>query len=163
FIKETGLHRMENWLAYLKETKHVSKELADCSAIENLSVSLASQTKAREPMVCAAPSFRLDRTAGNGWLAVGDAASAFDPISSQGIYKALWDGLEAAKAIASYLRERRGLEEYESLIASRFDNYLTQRNYFYQMERRWSTSAFWQRRQERTGFKKSDIPVYASI
>ncbi|NEP53206.1 MAG: NAD(P)/FAD-dependent oxidoreductase, partial [Moorea sp. SIO3C2] len=41
-IKETGLHRMENWLAYLKETKHVSKELADCSAIENLSVSLAS-------------------------------------------------------------------------------------------------------------------------
>ena len=162
-IKDTGLHRMENWLAYLTETKHVSKELADCSAIENLSFSLASQTKTRMPMVCAAPSFRLDRPAGNSWLAVGDAASAFDPISSQGIYKALWDGLEAAKAIASYLRERRGLEEYESLIASRFDRYLTQRNYFYQMEQRWSTSAFWQRRQERTSLKKSDIPVHASI
>ncbi len=160
-IKETGLHRMENWLAYLKETKHVSKELADCSAIENLSVSLASQTKARMPMVCAAPSFRLDRTAGNSWLAVGDAASAFDPISSQGIYKALWDGLEAAKAITSYLRERRGLEEYESLIASRFDNYLTQRNYFYQMERRWPVSPFWQQRQERTGLEKGDVPAYA--
>lgn len=160
-LKETGLHRMENWLAYLKETKHVSKELADCSAIENLSVSLASQAKRQEPIVCAAPSFRLDRTTGNGWLAVGDAASAFDPISSQGIYKALWDGLEAAKAIASYLRECRGLEEYESLIVSRFDNYLTQRNYFYQMERRWLASPFWQQRQERTGLEKGDVPAYA--
>ena len=163
-IKETGLHRVENWLAYLKETKHVSKELTDCSAIDNLSVSLASQTKARELMVCAAPSFRLDKTAGKGWLAVGDAASAFDPISSQGIYKALWDGLKAGKAIASYLHgDSRDLDEYESLIASRFDNYLTQRNYFYQMERRWPASPFWQRRQERTGLEKSNLLAYGSI
>ena len=163
-IKETGLHRMENWLGYLKETKHVSRELADCSAINNLSVSSTPQPKVPKIMVCAATSFRLDRTTGNGWLAVGDAASAFDPISSQGIYKALWDALKAGKAIASYLHgDSGGLEEYESLIASRFDNYLNQRNYFYQMERRWPASPFWQRRQERTGLEKGDFVAYASI
>ncbi|MDY7003169.1 MAG: FAD-dependent oxidoreductase [Cyanobacteriota bacterium] len=163
-IRETGLHRIENWLAYLKETKHISKELADCSAIDSLSVSSTPQAKVPKMMVCTAPSFRLDRTTGNGWLAVGDAASAFDPISSQGIYKALWDSLKAGKAIASYLHgDSGGLEEYESLIASRFDNYLTQRNYFYQMEQRWPTSPFWQRRQERTGLEKGDLLAYASI
>ncbi|NET55645.1 MAG: NAD(P)/FAD-dependent oxidoreductase [Symploca sp. SIO2E6] len=159
-IKDTGLHRMENWRAYLKETKHISKELADCGAIDNLSVSLTPQAKAQDPMVCAAPSFQLDQTTGNGWLAVGDAASAFDPISSQGIYKALWDSLKAAQAIASYFQgDSRGLQEYESLIASRFDNYLTQRNYFYKMEQRWPTSPFWQRRQERTGLEKEELLV----
>lgn len=155
-LKETGLQRINNWLTYLKETKYIYQELADCCALDNFSVSSASQVKAGDPMVCAAPSFRLDRASGNGWLAVGDAASAFDPISSQGIYKALWDGLKAAKAIASYLHaDSRSLEEYESLIASRFANYLTQRNYFYQMERRWLTSPFWQRRHERTGWNSS--------
>ncbi|NEP30200.1 MULTISPECIES: FAD-dependent oxidoreductase [Moorena] len=157
-IKEARLHRMENWLTYLKETKHISKELVDCCAIDNLSVSSASQAKAQEPMVCTAPSFRLDQTTGDGWLAVGDAASAFDPISSQGIYKALWDGLKAAKAITSYLHgDSRGLEEYESLITSRFNNYLTQRNYFYKMERRWPASPFWQRRQQRTGLEQGNL------
>jgi len=67
-IKATRLHRMENWLTYLKETKHISKELADCCAINNLSVSSAPQAKAQKLMVCTAPSFRLDRTSGNGWL-----------------------------------------------------------------------------------------------
>ncbi|NEO54432.1 MAG: NAD(P)/FAD-dependent oxidoreductase [Okeania sp. SIO3B5] len=159
-IRETGLHRIENWLAYLKETKHVSKELVDCSAIDSFSVSSTPQAKVPKIMACTAPSFRLDRTTGNGWLAVGDAASAFDPISSQGIYKALWDSLKAGKAIASYLHgDSRGLEEYESLISSRFDNYLTQRNYFYQMEQRWPTSPFWQRRQERTSLTNSELPL----
>jgi len=96
------------------------------------------------PFIPARPNFRK-------WLAVGDAASTYDPISSQGIYKALRNGLEAAKAIASYLHgDSQGLKEYESAITSQFDNYLTYRNYFYQMERRWLASPFWQQRQERT-------------
>src|SRR5262249_26453424 len=37
------------------------------------------------PRVVAAMSSRLDRPSGRGWLAVGDAAMAFDPLSSQGL------------------------------------------------------------------------------
>lgn len=43
-----------------------------------------------------AESSRLDRAAGEDWLAVGDAASAWDPLSSQGVYRALVTGLEAS-------------------------------------------------------------------
>ena len=90
-IKQTRSHELSNWLHHLKVTKYIWPALADCSSME------------KKLLVCSAPSFHLDRTAGHGWLAVGDAASAYDPISSQGIYKALSDGLEAGKAIASSL------------------------------------------------------------
>jgi hypothetical protein len=41
------------------------------------------------PFVVVANNSRLDRLAGEKWLAVGDAAMAFDPLSAQGISKAL--------------------------------------------------------------------------
>lgn len=159
-IAKAGLHKIEKFLASLKETQHISKELADCRAIEHLSLFSPSPVRTQDPLICTASSFRLDRATGNGWLAVGDAASAFDPISSQGIYKALWDGLKAAKAIAADCQgDKRGFQEYEALITSRFDRYLTQRNYFYQMERRWPASSFWQHRQERMALIESKVPV----
>ena len=139
-IKQTTLNRSDNWLAHLKKTNHISRELVGCHLIED------------SLLICAAPSFLLNHTAGNGWLAVGDAASTYDPISSQGIYKALSDSLQAAKVIAAYLSgDTQSLSEYQSSITTRFDNYLQNRNYFYQLEKRWSTSRFWKRRQERVG------------
>ena len=137
-IKRAALHRSNNWLNHLQETTYLSRELATCPLIEN------------SLLVCSAPSFRLNQVAGNGWLAVGDAASAYDPISAQGIYKALSDGLQAAKVITSYFKgNAMGLSDYQSSIEARFDNYLNNRNYFYGLEKRWATSFFWQRRQER--------------
>ncbi len=91
-IKQAALNRKDNWLARLKETNYISSKLAGCPFIED------------SLLVCSAPSFLLDKAAGNGWLAVGDAASTYDPISSQGIYKALSDGLQAANVIAVCLR-----------------------------------------------------------
>jgi flavin-dependent dehydrogenase len=102
-------------------------------------------------MTCAAPSFFLDEVGGQGWLAVGDAASAYDPISSQGIYKALADGARAGEAIAASLGGSNiGLDEYRLSIASRFQQYLANRNFFYGLEQRWPKSDFWTRRQART-------------
>lgn len=43
----------------------------------------------------------LTRAAGNGWIAIGDAAVAFDPIASQGLANALSSALVSAGAIAS--------------------------------------------------------------
>lgn len=138
FIRVTALNKKDNWLARLKETRHLSNELADCPFIED------------SLRVCTAPSFLLDKATGNRWLAVGDAASAYDPISSQGIYKALSDGLQAAKVIASYLQgETEKLRDYEASLISRFNAYLANRNYFYGMERRWPDAFFWSRRVER--------------
>jgi len=43
----------------------------------------------------------LSEMAGDGWIAVGDAASAFDPISSQGLFNALSSALVASGALIS--------------------------------------------------------------
>ena len=137
--KKLTLHKINNWLSHLKATKYLSKLVAECSFIEGSS------------MICTAPSFLLSQAVGNGWLAVGDAASAYDPISSQGIYKALLESLYAAKVIAAYLAGNTGqLNEYQSNLSKRYDEYLENRRYFYGIEKRWSDSSFWKRRQEIT-------------
>ena len=43
----------------------------------------------------------LECSGGTGWLATGDAALSFDPLSSQGICRALQSGLLAARTIAA--------------------------------------------------------------
>lgn len=48
----------------------------------------------------ASPSY-LHPSAGEGWIAIGDAASAFDPINSQGLMNALNSALLAAGAIVA--------------------------------------------------------------
>jgi flavin-dependent dehydrogenase len=137
-IRAMGMARTDTWLEHLKNTRHLSGELAGGDLIDD------------RPRMCAAPSFLLNQSAGNNWLAVGDAASAFDPIASQGIYKALSDGLRAAGIIAdNWAGKSAPAGEYQSAIAADFDDYLANRNFFYQRENRWSGFPFWTRRRER--------------
>jgi flavin-dependent dehydrogenase len=99
------------------------------------------------PLVVAANSSQLDRVAADNWLAVGDAAMAFDPLSGQGISKALDSGMKAADAIHAYFSGRKSsFDDYAGAIKKSFDNYLAMRNKFYQREMRWPESPFWQRR-----------------
>lgn len=96
----------------------------------------------------AAHSYRRDRLAGTQWLAVGDAATVCDPLSSQGISHALESGLQAALAIEHWrLGEHNALAGYARSIQTRFDDYLRLHTMYYSREKRWPSSAFWQRRQ----------------
>ena len=124
--RETAAPRFASLLA---ATKHIAPALAECTPI--------ADTFRAAP----APSFVLDRAAGDDWIAVGDAASAYDPISAQGIYKALLDGILAADAIVA-----GDTSAYEASVRSRFEQYLANRGYFYRMEQRFAASPFWQRR-----------------
>jgi flavin-dependent dehydrogenase len=97
-----------------------------------------------------ADSYRIDRIVGNDWLAVGDAATAFDPLSSRGIYNALESGFQAARAIENFrLGDQTALEEYALWTQRGFDKYLRMRTGYYGREKRWPSSVFWQRRQRR--------------
>jgi flavin-dependent dehydrogenase len=135
-IKQNELRTRDGFLRRLEETSHISTQLNACRLIEGSS------------SICAAPSFFLDKVAVSDWLAVGDAASAYDPISSQGIHKALSDGIQAAEAIVARLggSETR-LGDYQTSVAARFRQYLGQRNFFYDREQRWPESPFWMRRR----------------
>ncbi len=103
----------------------------------------------RGPVVVrATPSRRLDRVTGDGWLAVGDAASSFDPLSSQGILKGLRSGIFASYAIGDLLTkgDERGLTRYERYVREELESYSRVRARYYAEERRWPESPFWQRR-----------------
>ena len=86
----------------------------------------------------------LDRVEGDGWIAVGDAASAYDPIASQGIHKALADAADASRAIAAAAgRAAPPPWRYGERVAARFDDYLANRAHLYALERRWADRPFW--------------------
>jgi flavin-dependent dehydrogenase len=48
----------------------------------------------------------IDPMIGDSWLTIGDAATAFDPLSGQGLNNAMTSGIVAARAIHDYLNGR---------------------------------------------------------
>lgn len=95
-----------------------------------------------------ASSIELDRAAGERWLAVGDAALAFDPLSSKGLSSALYTGLRAADAILACDRgDAAALDGYAQHLRDIHRVYREQLRAFHAMEMRWPDAAFWRRRQ----------------
>jgi flavin-dependent dehydrogenase len=85
--------------------------------------------------------------AGEAWLAVGDSASSYDPLSGMGILKALRQATNAAIAVGGFLRGETGLlAEYAALIRREFDAYVIERRAHYAAERRWTGREFWDKR-----------------
>jgi flavin-dependent dehydrogenase len=81
---------------------------------------------------------------GDRWLAVGDSASSFDPISGRGIFKALHYATSAAAAIAARLNGSTDPTlSYASQVRKEFDEYVRQRKLYYSSERRWLEHHFW--------------------
>ncbi|QGZ37781.1 flavin-dependent dehydrogenase [Pseudoduganella flava] len=97
---------------------------------------------------CAAHGAALEQPAGDGWLAVGDAALAFDPLSSQGLFNALYTGLAGAEALHRHLQgDLAALPQYADELARVQRTYAARLDACYAHERRWPDSAFWRRRQ----------------
>lgn len=90
----------------------------------------------------------LSDVSGEQWVAIGDAASIFDPIASAGVVKALHMGRVAAEAIGGWLRSgtTAGLSAYRQAVAAELRSYLAVRSAQYRLEKRWSSEPFWQRR-----------------
>jgi flavin-dependent dehydrogenase len=92
------------------------------------------------PLVVAADTAHLDPLCGDGWLAAGDAAASFDPLSSQGILTAVLMGAEAARCIDE---PDAFAARYQTVIAG----YEAEREAIYQRETRWRDAPFWARRR----------------
>lgn len=89
----------------------------------------------------------LESCVENNWLAVGDAACSYDPLSSYGITSAMGSAFYAAKAIVKTFNDQpEFMQTYQSLMKSNFKHYLTERNAEYQKVTQFN-SLFWQRRQ----------------
>jgi flavin-dependent dehydrogenase len=85
--------------------------------------------------------------AGPDWMAIGDAALAFDPLSGQGVLKSMETGARCGSAIAKYFDgESSALAEYETWVKETYQSYLAMRAQFYGSVARWPESRFWKRR-----------------
>jgi flavin-dependent dehydrogenase len=97
--------------------------------------------------VTAAHSTRLEPAAGASWLAVGDAALSFDPLSSRGLFNALYTGLTAAEAADQHLRgDELSLTGYARALRDIGDIYRRHLALYYASETRWREAPFWRRR-----------------
>ena len=97
--------------------------------------------------VTRANSSRRDRCWGPGWVAAGDACLSFDPLSSQGIFNALYSGIKAGEALLHGMAGDFSLfPSYEKRLRNIYSIYFSRRNEFYSLERRWPCNRFWQRR-----------------
>lgn len=108
--------------------------------------------EAARPAVFAAGTQFLDRAIGAGWLALGDALIALDPLSAAGITGALEDAIAAADTIIRLLHEPGSsrARDLRAAYAARADatlrRYLGERRAIYGREGRWNESRFWRRR-----------------
>jgi flavin-dependent dehydrogenase len=94
-----------------------------------------------------AASQRLACAAGAGWLAVGDAALARDPLSSSGIDFALASAALACQTlVAAHSGDDTAAVCYAAAIARDFTAYCAMRDRFYGLEQRWPGVPFWARR-----------------
>jgi len=122
------------WPARLGRTTHVSARLSGSRWLSPVTGQEA----------CGA---RLDRFTGPGWLAVGDAALSFDPLSSQGIFTALYTGMNGARAVDAALSgSADALDAYTADVERVRAAYLRHHHAYYRVERRWPHEPFWAKR-----------------
>ncbi|MGE3349510.1 MAG: NAD(P)/FAD-dependent oxidoreductase [Ramlibacter sp.] len=98
--------------------------------------------------IAPAHSQRARRAAGDDWLAVGDAALAFDPLASQGLMNGLYMGLAAAATATRHLAgDAHALPEWAGHAAHIAGVYRANLARYYALESRWQGSSFWRRRR----------------
>jgi flavin-dependent dehydrogenase len=108
--------------------------------------------QALRPVVFAAGTQFIDRAIAPGWLALGDALIALDPLSASGVTGALEDAIAAADTIVRQLSQSDNGEarDLRSAYAARANatlrRYLVERCATYGRENRWRKNSFWQRR-----------------
>ena len=136
-VKTRQLQQPERWMAQLSAA-------ANTAALAHGAVPLADMGGI---LSCPAPSYCLDHLGDDGWLAIGDAAAAYDPITSQGIVKAIANGIAAADVIAGAADARL----YAQSVKAQYRRYLALRHACYGWERRWPDAPFWKRHHAEPG------------
>jgi len=125
----SGFHKL------LEQTRHIKIRMSGYVIPEGFPVPLAAGGR------------WLTKAFGDGWVAVGDAAQCYDPLSSQGLVHALESGVRAAFAIHAALDgDLRHLHRYQTMLELQRFRYERLRRQYYGLEQRWPDSPYWRRR-----------------
>ena len=119
------------WEVYLEETRYI------CHL-------LRSVTYTDSPHFIKAGGGCLNNVAGPQWIVAGDAALTFDPISSQGIFNALYTGMKAGQAVhAALTGDLSGVDAYVERLKAVRATYRRHHSFIYRSENRWANKSFW--------------------
>jgi flavin-dependent dehydrogenase len=125
------LHHLANVFDVAEQSIHIRRVFSHTTCIRPVRVS-------------AITSGVLSPLAGDGWIAAGDAAASFDPLSSAGIGHALYSGIHAARiAWANLSKAGAMVKAYSSAVQSNYEHYLQLRKAYYSLETRWPGHSFW--------------------
>jgi 2-polyprenyl-6-methoxyphenol hydroxylase-like FAD-dependent oxidoreductase len=135
---------LEFWRTLLRESRLIRARVGNESLLSS-------------PFLIDASIYITPKAAGRGWLAVGDAAIAHDPISGAGICRGLVSGAQAARCIAegdscdgtSSVRYQRWVER-EAL------RYCTERARIYSLAAEARCEPFWANRRAIVGLNERD-------
>ncbi|MGR5283870.1 NAD(P)/FAD-dependent oxidoreductase [Vibrio maritimus] len=142
--------RQSGFVELLGQTEHIKQrlEVGSYSPISDIKSTAANSQVASEFVK------------GNV-LFLGDAAMAFDPLSSQGMTKAIQNGNQAGQLVAFALEDSEAqsaktqsrpavgyLQRFELAQKKRWQQYQAQYQHYYSQQRRWRNSEFWSRRHE---------------
>ncbi|MCP4383671.1 MAG: NAD(P)/FAD-dependent oxidoreductase [Hyphomicrobiales bacterium] len=123
-----------DWHGLLGETLHIGR----CAGSNALSAT---------PRAYPAATAQTDQLFGEGWLAVGDAAASFDPLSSQGLASAVLMGARAGEALVQPDR-KQAIAAWAAAYAMMVAEHADLRTHYARLEDRWPVSVFWRRRQQ---------------
>jgi 2-polyprenyl-6-methoxyphenol hydroxylase-like FAD-dependent oxidoreductase len=146
-IRPLGIGQLIGWMQALGRTRHVHHAVAAARPVGS-------------PVLRAAGSRQIARDTTLPLLCVGDAASCFDPVSGQGISKALRGGVFASYAIAESLRGKNQApaDRFRWFVKGEFATYRQTLRHYYELEQRWPECPFWHRRL-RPASHRADAPA----
>lgn len=132
----------------LRSAPALWRELADRTTYISRWIESAGYALTEPPRLATAGTAWLDAASGPGWLAVGDAAAAFDPLSAHGMTTALWTGIHGAAAAAAALDgDPSAAESYAARLRTGVEHFSRERAAVYAREARFHDRPFWRRRR----------------
>lgn len=132
-VSQLGLSQPPTWFALCKRTHQIARRLEKIQPGWIPTVHPASVQR--------------NEFCGDDWLTLGDSSFTCDPLSGQGLFKAMRGAEPAARAVAARLGgQANALQEYREQLEIAWQRHVTHRRELYQRERRWPHSPFWSRR-----------------
>lgn len=128
--KSNGMHQeltqYDYWKTILADTHYLKDFLAEKAP---------DQIIGKKANSSASTSF-----SGSNWIAIGDAAFTFDPLSSHGITNAVYTAKKAFDLIST---SAYNSSQHQNDLKAIFKAYLNSKNGMYQSETRWREEDFW--------------------
>jgi len=143
-LNDLQLNKKQQWLEYLHRSELFRRVTGDAKLV-NLSV-------------CPASSHFTEPTAAPGWLAIGDACYSVDPLTSGGVFHALYTAISSADYLLDYSGGRAAaLGDLSEANRQRFESYLQQRTTIYRSVTHFPGSKYWERRHERVSLSPGQL------